>query len=40
MKIVKFVARVDESKCTYCGACNNICPARAVLFEREFEVSQ
>jgi energy-converting hydrogenase B subunit K len=31
---------VDDSKCIYCGACNNVCPARAILFEREFEVSQ
>jgi energy-converting hydrogenase B subunit K len=30
---------VDESKCNYCGACSNACPAKAIIFEREFEVT-
>ncbi|HOQ19829.1 MAG TPA: 4Fe-4S binding protein [Methanothermobacter sp.] len=31
---------VDEDKCVYCGACNNICPAKAILSEREFSLSK
>ena len=30
MKLVKYLSQVDESKCTGCKRCENICPAAAI----------
>lgn len=32
--------KVNEEKCTYCGACANACPANAFLFDRKFKDSR
>ena len=28
---------VNDEECTYCGACRNVCPSKAFIFERKFK---